>query len=58
VLVDKDWLFQSTTGVRRGRGLQEYIVKRDEDDGKWYVTSEHLLRQSESRTPTLTPTGA
>jgi hypothetical protein len=57
VLVDKEWLFQSTSGIRRGRGLQEYIMKRDEDDGKWYVTREHLLRRSESQTPTLTPTG-
>lgn len=57
VLVDKEWLFQSTSGVRRGRGLQEYIMKRDEDDGKWYVTRENLLRRSESQTPTLTPTG-
>ncbi|HYW08891.1 MAG TPA: serine/threonine-protein kinase [Longimicrobium sp.] len=58
ILVDKEWLFQSKTGIRRGRGLQEYIMKRDEDDGKWYVTRENLLRRSESQTPTLTPTGA
>ncbi len=51
VLVDKEWTFRSKETTRRGRGLQEYLLKRDEDDGKWYVTSEQLLRTTEARTP-------
>ena len=51
VLVDKEWTFRSKESTRRGRGLQEYLLKRDEDDGKWYVVSEQLLRTTEARTP-------
>jgi hypothetical protein len=51
VLVDKEWTFRSEETTRRGRGLQEYVLKRDEDDGKWYVISEQLLRTTEARTP-------
>ena len=38
-------------GERSGSGVQEYILKRDEDDGKWYVVSEQMLSQTEQRTP-------
>jgi hypothetical protein len=51
VLVDKEWIFRSEENVRRGRGTQEYRLKRDEDDGKWYVTSEQLLRRTEESVP-------
>jgi eukaryotic-like serine/threonine-protein kinase len=50
VLVDKEWIFGADGQVRRrGRGMQEYIFKRDEDDGKWYVVSEQLLTTNEAR---------
>ena len=52
VLVDKEWIFgEEGTVRRRGRGMQEYVFSRDEDDGEWYVTSEQLLRTSEARAP-------
>ena len=51
VLVDKEWTFQSPENTRRGRGMQEYLLKRDEDDGKWYVTSEQLLKRTEESVP-------
>ena len=49
VLADKEWRFQGDGGIRQGRGVQEYVFKRDEDDGKWYVVSEQLLSQTENR---------
>ncbi len=52
VLVDKEWTFGDEGIIRRrGRGTQEYVFARDEDDGEWYVTSEQLLRSSEARAP-------
>ncbi|HEX2095176.1 MAG TPA: serine/threonine-protein kinase [Longimicrobiaceae bacterium] len=52
VLVDKSWRFYGPEhGERNGRGLQEYVFKRDEDDGEWYVVSEQLLEETERRTP-------
>jgi hypothetical protein len=51
VLVDKEWIFRSEENTRQGRGMQEYLLKRDEDDGKWYVTSETLLQRSEANIP-------
>jgi hypothetical protein len=51
VLMDKEWIFGGDGGAtRRGRGMQEYILKRDEDDGKWYVVSEQLLTRNEENT--------
>jgi hypothetical protein len=51
-LTDKSWrLYGPERGGREGRGLQEYIFKQDDDDGKWYVVSEQLLEQTERRTP-------
>jgi hypothetical protein len=47
VLMDKEWVFGGDGQTRRGRGMQEYIFKRDEDDGKWYVVSEQLLTRNE-----------
>lgn len=47
VLVEKSWSFQSEDQTRTGRGIQEYIFKRDADDGEWYVVSEQLLDKSE-----------
>jgi predicted Ser/Thr protein kinase len=49
VLVDKEWIFGGDGRTRQGRGMQEYVFKRDEDDGKWYVVSEQLLTTSEAR---------
>ncbi|HEX6368034.1 MAG TPA: protein kinase [Longimicrobium sp.] len=49
VLADKEWIFGGDGRTRQGRGMQEYIFKRDEDDGKWYVVSEQLLTTSEAR---------
>ncbi|WP_420126667.1 protein kinase domain-containing protein [Longimicrobium sp.] len=49
VLADKEWVFGGDGRTRQGRGMQEYIFKRDEDDGKWYVVSEQLLTTSEAR---------
>ncbi|MBW3571550.1 MAG: serine/threonine protein kinase [Gemmatimonadetes bacterium] len=50
VLVDKEWIFGGDDAPsRRGRGMQEYVFKRDEDDGKWYVVSEQLLTTTEAR---------
>jgi serine/threonine protein kinase len=49
VLVDKEWIFGGDRRTRQGRGMQEYVFKRDEDDGKWYVVSEQLLTTSEAR---------
>ncbi len=49
VLVDKEWIFGGDGRTRQGRGMQEYIFKRDEDDGKWYVVSEQMLTTSEAR---------
>ena len=51
VLVDKEWTFRSKENTRQGRGTQEYVLKRDEDDGKWYVTSEQLLKRTEESVP-------
>jgi serine/threonine-protein kinase len=51
VLVDKEWTFRSKETTRQGRGTQEYLLKRDEDDGKWYVTSEQLLKRIEESVP-------
>lgn len=48
-LVDKEWLFASEDRTRRGRGVQEYLFKRDSDDGRWYVISEQLLSTTEQR---------
>ena len=50
-LVDKEWIFRSKESTRKGRGIQEYLLKRDEDDGKWYVTSEQLLQRTEAQIP-------
>lgn len=50
VLVDKEWIFRGDDGNREGRGIQEYVFKRDDDDGKWYVISEQLLTTNEART--------
>jgi hypothetical protein len=52
VLVDKSWDFRGEEGTRRGRGTQEYVFKRDDDDGRWYVVAEQMLDQTESRTTT------
>jgi eukaryotic-like serine/threonine-protein kinase len=52
VLVDKEWVFGGDGRTRQGRGMQEYVFKRDEDDGKWYVVSEQLLTTTEARSPT------
>jgi hypothetical protein len=52
VLVDKSWDFRGGEGTRRGRGTQEYVFKRDDDDGRWYVVAEQMLDQTESRTTT------
>lgn len=52
VQVDKGWDFRGTGGTRTGRGTQEYVFKRDEGDGRWYVVSERMLDQTESRTTT------
>jgi serine/threonine protein kinase len=49
VLVDKEWIFGGDGRTRQGRGMQEYLFARDEDDGQWYVTSEQLLTTSEAR---------
>lgn len=52
VLVDKEWIFGQEGGrTRQGRGMQEYIFKRDADDGKWYIVSEQLLTTTEARSP-------
>lgn len=52
VLVDKQWIFGDDEGrTRQGRGMQEYVFKLDEDDGKWYVVSEQLLTTTEARSP-------
>jgi serine/threonine protein kinase len=51
VLVDKEWVFGGDGRTRQGRGMQEYVFKRDEDDGKWYVVSEQLLTTTEARSP-------
>jgi eukaryotic-like serine/threonine-protein kinase len=51
VLVDKEWIFGGDGRTRQGRGMQEYVFARDEDDGKWYVVSEQLLRTTEARSP-------
>ncbi|HEU0015816.1 MAG TPA: serine/threonine-protein kinase [Longimicrobium sp.] len=48
-LVDKQWYFGGDGRVRQGRGMQEYVFKRDEDDGRWYVVSEQLLTTTEAR---------
>jgi hypothetical protein len=48
-LVDKEWRFAGKETSRQGRGLQEYIFRRDSDDGRWYVVSEQLLSTSEQR---------
>jgi serine/threonine-protein kinase len=50
-LVDKEWIFRNEETTRRGRGMQEYLLRRDEDDGKWYVTSEQLLQRTEAQIP-------
>ena len=49
VLVDKEWIFGGDGRTRQGRGTQEYVFKRDEDDGRWYVVSEQLLSTTEER---------
>jgi serine/threonine protein kinase len=51
VLVDKEWIFGGDGRTRQGRGMQEYVFRRDDDDGKWYVVSEQLLTTSEARSP-------
>jgi eukaryotic-like serine/threonine-protein kinase len=51
VLVDKEWIFGGDGRTRQGRGRQEYVFARDEDDGKWYVVSEQLLTTAEARSP-------
>jgi ketosteroid isomerase-like protein len=51
VLVDKEWIFGGDGRTRQGRGTQEYVFARDEDDGKWYVVSEQLLTTTEARSP-------
>ncbi|HEX6912886.1 MAG TPA: hypothetical protein VF142_20930, partial [Longimicrobium sp.] len=51
VLVDKEWIFGGDGRTRQGRGMQEYVFRRDEDDGEWYVTSEQLLTTTEARSP-------
>jgi len=52
VLVDKEWIYGEAEGrTRQGRGMQEYIFKRDQDDGRWYVISEQLLTTTEARSP-------
>jgi hypothetical protein len=51
VLVDKEWIFGGDGRTRQGRGMQEYVFARDEDDGKWYVVSEQLLTTAEARSP-------
>ena len=51
VLVDKEWIFGGDGRTRQGRGMQEYVFQRDEDDGEWYVTSEQLLTTTEARSP-------
>ncbi len=58
VLVDKSWDFRGGEGTRRGRGTQEYVFKRDDDDGRWYVVAEQMLDQTESRTTTREEEGA
>jgi predicted Ser/Thr protein kinase len=50
VRVDKGWDFRGEGGTRTGRGTQEYVFKRDDGDGRWYVVSERILDQTESRT--------
>ncbi|HEX8209054.1 MAG TPA: serine/threonine-protein kinase [Longimicrobium sp.] len=57
VLVDKEWTFRSKENTRQGRGTQEYLLKRDEDDGKWYVTSEQLLKRIEESVPAAAGAG-
>jgi predicted Ser/Thr protein kinase len=52
VRVDKAWDFRGEAGTRKGRGTQEYVFKRDDDDGRWYVVAEQMLDQTESRTTT------
>ena len=51
VLVDKEWIFGGDGRTRQGRGMQEYVFARDEDDSKWYVTSEQMLTTTEARSP-------
>ena len=51
VLVDKEWIFGGDGRTRQGRGMQEYVFKRDDDDGRWYVVSEQLLTTTEARSP-------
>lgn len=55
VLVEKSWAFTSEDQTRTGRGIQEYIFKRDADDGKWYVVSEQLLDKRERNTVLPSP---
>jgi len=50
-VVRKSWEFRGSELIRSGSGVQEYIFKQDEDDGRWYVVSEQLLSQTEVRTP-------
>ena len=50
-LAQKSWVFRGDGRTRQGQGTQEYVFKRDEDDGRWYVVSEQLLSTSETRTP-------
>jgi hypothetical protein len=49
VLVDKEWYFAGGGRTRQGRGLQEYVFRRDAGDGRWYVVSEQLLTTNERR---------
>jgi serine/threonine protein kinase len=49
VLVDKEWFFGGDGRTRQGRGVQEYVFKRDGGDGRWYVVSEQLLTTTEER---------
>lgn len=54
VVVDKEWIFGGDGRTRQGRGMQEYVFQRDEDDGEWYVVSEQLLTTTEARSPAAT----
>jgi len=48
VLARKSWRHDHPErGGRSGTGVQEYVFKRDEDDGKWYVVSEQFLERTE-----------
>jgi serine/threonine protein kinase len=54
-LVRKAWDLRGEDVSRIGTGLQEYVFKRDDDDAHWYVVSEQLLSQTDTRLPTAAP---